>query len=480
MATQKFQVEELDQESRDYLLAIRDSKGDGMPGAYVPQSNNLAGCGCLCGILVLGGTLAIASNQMTKEPLAVAMLQTAGILLGGWLIIYAIRVWMFKKGRGFAGNFIYADAQTLWECRGSSVTVTDLSELVEARQTKNYNNDKYQNTAIEVSTADGTRKFTINNESGASQIVIFLNLVAWLRSGGKEDVGIPMPADVQAGVDKMPAAIMGGVALDIYESNVFPADLSPQALKISVDSVPTPKKEGRASSSILWYLLIVGVAVGGVFLLKEMNIPLRDAAIWKHILDIPQPEKKAPWIRAYLNDSRNTQHRDEAKQLLANIYKDSIARIKSQNIGPDKPHPELLGGLEQILLELPNQPLPLITIRATEKGANAETSKERAKSVQNAYTRAILDAVGEELIIFAEAPGEAPAMLEIEYTPIRAGNGGQEINYSVKFRRTADAELAKTVTHTLTQTISLADTAQRLGVLTAGKKKPAPPLIVMD
>ena len=108
--TQTLQFEELDDESRAYLAKVNSEKGHGMPGVYVPIANNLPTVGCVFGGIILILTLVATVTLIEEEPLAIAMLQTAGFLLGGWLVIYAFRVWMAGSGSKFAGPATSAPA----------------------------------------------------------------------------------------------------------------------------------------------------------------------------------------------------------------------------------------------------------------------------------------------------------------------------------------------------------------------------------
>ncbi|MCE9530609.1 MAG: hypothetical protein K8T89_05695 [Planctomycetes bacterium] len=271
--SESFQFEELDDASRAYLLKVRDRAGKGMPGVFIPQSSSLAGCGFFMGLVIFLGSFILSFQLMEQEPLAVAMLQTAGILLGGWLILAGIRIWMSSGSRS-AGHFIYADAETLWECKGSKVIATNLAGLIDASGTQHFKSDgNYQNTKIVVRLEGGALNYIVTNEALGRWLVIFLNLVVWLRTGAKEDVGVNKPVDLDTDFNKLPPVLLSGLAKEIADSGQFPQNITVEGLGLDGDDLPVPSREGRASSSILWYLLIIAVGVGGVFLFKELNVP---------------------------------------------------------------------------------------------------------------------------------------------------------------------------------------------------------------
>ncbi|MCE9530608.1 MAG: hypothetical protein K8T89_05690 [Planctomycetes bacterium] len=182
--------------------------------------------------------------------------------------------------------------------------------------------------------------------------------------------------------------------------------------------------------------------------------------------------------------------------MIRKIYKDNIQRIREnriQNLNPNEPpkivipaiknlgiaddkvDPVLLNGLAPILEDLAEQPLPIITVRVTEQGNQAGVA-ERRKLVQDAFTKALLDGVGDELIVIAEAPENVPGMIEVNYTQSRqAGDLRIRADYVVTFRKNPDAEPSKPVTKTIDSSVgaaaSVQETATLLGQKMAGKKK---------
>src|SRR5580698_10623606 len=99
--SETYNFEELDEATREYLIAVREAKGKGMPGMFAPTTNAFAGCGCLAGLalvpLALLATLTNWIGVVYDDPIRVALLQTAGLVLGGWLIFSFFRA-KGKKG----------------------------------------------------------------------------------------------------------------------------------------------------------------------------------------------------------------------------------------------------------------------------------------------------------------------------------------------------------------------------------------------
>lgn len=475
-------VEELDDTTREYLLRVRESRGRGMPGIFVPKNYYLPAVGCFFGIAILIGTAILAWQVMEHEPLGVAMLETAGALLGGWMILAAIRVWLAGKSSSYAGHFVYSDAQTLYECKGAYVVVTDVHDVVEASSTQNFAQGKYQNTAIRVRTAYGSHSLTVANEDRAKLLLHFLNVVAWMRAG---DDG---PAEWK----QLPAALVGGAAREHAWHGAFPRDLSAATLDLDVSEVPIPRKEGRASSSLLWYLIIMGAGVGGVFAFRELNVSWRDEKIWNLVNDIPTPDDRAWVLRLYyLNDARNTKHRDAARQMLLGIYRDDVARIRRNESvvvpggGPAFPAFNLPGnnqtkveesqldGLAEVLYALVDKPLPIVSVSVKEAGGfNGGDPAARAKKVREQYTKAIVDGVGDKLVMIAESPPDVLGNIHVSY---EAAPARKQVVFKVEYRTTPDEAPVKTATTVITSTgdpaSDLGETARQLGLRTAGRSK---------
>src|SRR5262245_12195001 len=149
---QKYHLKELDEATQEYLLAVRDAEGDRMPGVFVPGKNYWPVVGVIVGpILII--TVLIFTLGSLSDPVGTAMLQTAALMLGGWMIVAAIRVWVLQRGTNYLGHFTYADSARLYEASGTMVTITSLKKLLGANATDNYNEGAYQNTVIDLELA---------------------------------------------------------------------------------------------------------------------------------------------------------------------------------------------------------------------------------------------------------------------------------------------------------------------------------------
>src|SRR4051812_18828705 len=113
-----FNFEELDEATHHYLVAGRDAEGLGSPGGFAATSDALPGCGCIAGpiviILTLVATLTTWLGVIYDDPVGVALLQTGGLLVGGWLLVAGLRG--SKRGNNkIAGTWVYVDPLFLYE-----------------------------------------------------------------------------------------------------------------------------------------------------------------------------------------------------------------------------------------------------------------------------------------------------------------------------------------------------------------------------
>src|SRR5207237_1230977 len=90
--TQHFTTDSLDADTLAYLTRVSAAEGKRMPGIYNGQSSYWPIIGLILGFVILLVT-ALITLPPTEDPTKEAMLQTAGFLLGGWMVLAAFRVW---------------------------------------------------------------------------------------------------------------------------------------------------------------------------------------------------------------------------------------------------------------------------------------------------------------------------------------------------------------------------------------------------
>lgn len=377
--SQTFVFEELDNQTREYLLAVRAVEGEGAPGVFAPTNASMAGCGLIAGpllvILTLLLTLTTWVDVIYKDPARVAFLQTAGLLLGGWLTLAGIRAGATRNSPKVAGHWVYADPLHLYHAYREQVTVTPIDGLVEAKFTHNYNNGSYQNSVVSATFEDAPAvSVTVKNEARAEQMVVFMNYLAWARSpeGGERK-------------DLAPAGL-GGLAKYVAVHDSEPKNHEDQIdlnlVELEITEVPEePAREGRAAPSFVPYLLILAAGAGIFFLMRDViNPPLRDDAIYDAVIKEPcEPGS----LRAYLIDERCTRHRAQVQSRLDQEYDRAVATLKAVNPNENpRPDPELRAGMMKLLGSLKTADQPLVSLSVSEKNAKPG-AQDRVKNLRD-------------------------------------------------------------------------------------------------
>ena len=117
---------QLDPDTKAYLRAVRQARGRGMPGVFEATSDARAVFAFLIGLVVIPLFLWFGYST-NKAPWAMAMLQTAGVMLGGWLIVYAFRRWFAGHDR-YAGKFVYFDPEHVFVGKGEELAYARLDD----------------------------------------------------------------------------------------------------------------------------------------------------------------------------------------------------------------------------------------------------------------------------------------------------------------------------------------------------------------
>ena len=420
--------EQLDDATRDYLLTARAREGKGLPGVFVKSSNGLPLIGCILGPIIIGIVLAITftPDQIYREPNGNALLQTAGVLLGGWMVLAAFRSWGVKNSRNQAGHWLYADPLYLYEAKAEQVTVTPMHDVSEATAVHNLNNNAYQNTAITLKFSDGkSRTLTIADQRRAEAIVTFYNFLAWAR--GPEGFAS----------NAMTPATLGSLAKYVTKNDNLPLDESGNvnlaAVELDVKEIPDePQRVGLGRPHVLIYLFLLVAAVACFFVMRWLDIPRRDDAIYSLVTTSPvQPMD----LRQYLLDDRNQRHRQDVLNRLGPFYDKPINQVKVSVRDP-----QLKEGMLQLLESLKRADQPIVSIRireeATPPGSEAGM-KERVDRLRDLFVREVVDTItktwessnppsvehlipkpppmGEQLISFVEAPPESTPHVDIQY-----------------------------------------------------------------
>jgi len=492
-----FIFEELDEPSKDYLLAIGRNKGDGFPGVYI-YNYIFGGSYLLTGIVFLGGIPFVNFADTFAEPKAQAMLQTALFLLGGWFVM----LWFRRKGyfstASNLNSFIFVDEKYYWNWSYYSVDVINIENIKFFECVRNDANQTYD---FHLESDHGLVKMAISkrDEESASKLYSLLSY-KYEKNKKLNDGHFPERKwkwlyVLTFGDPKHLKPVDGDDGFVLDES----------FKDLSSECVPDPFKARNENIRILNYgfsILVLGFVFFAFF---QIDIFVRDDQIWESIQTINSDEK-VYWLRIYLRDNRNTRHRDEAVKQLGLKYENVFNKIgKSQNIvdRDDKvnvdfiskqipaidpknsillmrnpkvklisvPDPKLIEGLQFIIFsKMLDLQEPFLKLNVTPSDPASVDVSKFVGAITDAYIQSLVSAFGSEYFIVSSSL-DGPGHISIVYSFFEEKNQ-QKIRFDVSYRQTPDSEptekISLEVNIPLRELQYVERAAKRLGVFTVG------------
>jgi hypothetical protein len=347
MPAQRFESEELDRDTLQYLRTIREHAGRGAPGVYL--SERMAGLsvagftpsrlplwGLLAGIALLLFSLLMVWLAILHDPFNVALLATGLFFLSGWLIVAWLRCLIARRRSNYLGHFKYFDPQYFWHALGRAVIVTPLRGLLDARWR---HTTGAAGGTVRVVLEDAAFDVRVRSDDLAEALEIYLTELAQPGSGLPLDRGYDAVA--RAGLDEDP------------EDRI-------------VTALPEPHRARGSLGPWIRYPVVL-VLFAGLFLLSYQVCRFwRDTSIYKDVKD-----RNPPDLRFYLADPRNTRHRNDVQQKLDGFHDRAAKQIKAL---PGEP--QLTGGLASLLGALRTSTAPVLTMSVTRSANRAPDSME--------------------------------------------------------------------------------------------------------
>jgi len=461
-----FIFEELDQPSKDYLLAIGKNKGDGFPGFYTYKPNSWWAF-LVAGVVFLGGIPVINFVDTFAEPKAQAMLQTALFLVGGWLMILSFRRGGFFSNASDLCSFFYVDGKYYWNWNHYSVDVVNIENI----KSFDYSlNEQFKTYDFKVDCIHRVIQISVLNEELATKLYSLFFYISKQEKNFDDDF-----------------------LVDETFKNISP------------DGVPDPFKARNEKVRVLNYgfsFLFLGLAF---YLFLQINIVFRDQQVWESIQTINSDEK-VYWLRIYLRDPRNIRHRDEAFKQLGDKYTNVFQKIgESQNIvdrddkgnvdfiskqipaidpkNPDLhmlipkvkmisvPDPKLIEGLQSVIFsKMRDLQEPLLKLSVTPNDPAPVDVSKFVGAITDAYIQSLVSAFGSEYFIVSSSL-DGPGHINIVYSFFEEKNQ-QKIRFDVSYRQTLESEPTEKISLEVNipgrelQYVERA--AKRLGVFTVG------------
>ena len=407
---ESFDYAKLNPDAKRYLGDVRRRTGRGAPGVFLKLSDNRPIWAALAGIIVLPLFLWIGYTS-SKAPWATAMLQTAGVLLGGWLLWFAARSWMASTD-GAAGYFHYFDPQHAFIGQGETIRVARIHPEAKVRPRGS--------NAVTVESELDDATIPVPNRNFAEAVSDFYHALAWVRS--REEGPWADLEDDEA----------GAVARYLAEEDEAPQNLAEADL--GIDSfTDTVRATGRSSTGLLRLLVWLGIGAASFAFFVTTDGMIQDNMAFadaKANIGKESSEKftGAQGLREYLLNVRNTRNREEAQALLSKLYDPPIAQVKS-NPGAD---PVLRDGMVALLESLRGPETPAVSIAVIDSGSPIETNA--SKGLRSRFADGIATAIGKDLIALGEAPENKPALLTIRYRQVNAGT----VEWTVEIRLKPD------------------------------------------
>ncbi|MCU0703486.1 MAG: hypothetical protein MUF18_05860 [Fimbriiglobus sp.] len=391
---------QLDPDTKAYLRAVRQARGRGTPGVFEASSDNRAALALILGAIILP-VLVCMGYGTNKAAWAMAMIQTAGVMLGGWLILYAFRRW-FASMDSYAGKFVYFDPQNVFVGKGEDLQYARLNE----------------DTQVEPAGDNGVR-LTIDGRS--------FNVPVSSRSVAT------FVADYYDAIDHLNAedgwwrdestGIYGAAAKYMVVNERLPHNASEVSLE--VDDVPDEVRPARGRpSGVLRYLLILafGAFIYTGFLFT--NRPIHEAGAYANL-----NQNSPADLRHYIADPNAVANKDEAATKLKMLY----ATKREQLIARPISQTDIRDAFLTLFDTLDGPEPPVVSIDVTDRAGNA------GNTLRTRLADGIGTEVGPEYILFVEKPSDPGrwAMIELSFGP-DLGTGG--LTWTVAFRRQATDE----------------------------------------
>lgn len=440
---------QLDSDTKAYLRSVRQANGRGMPGVFDAGTDSRAVVAILVGLVVIPLFLWLGYST-NKAPWAMALIQTAGVMLGGWLIVYAVRRWTAGVDR-YAGKFVYFDPEHVFVGKGE--------ELEYARLDDDTAVEPDGDSAVKVRTEAGTFSVPVPSRAVALFVADYYDALGHLRRGANEGWW-----------SNASAAELGAIARFMVVNERVPIGMSEVSLE--VESLPEEVRPARGKpSGLLRYLIIllVGGAVYAGFAFT--NKPLHDEAAFAGVNQSSPAD-----LRHYVADPNTGAHHDEAAKKLKDLY----AVKRKELAARTTPEAEVRDAFLTLLDSLDGPETPAVSIHVVDSGGNA-TSTSWANTLRTRLADGIGTEVGKEYILFVlkpDDPGRWPLM-ELTYNTLPSGQLTWTLDLRVK---PTDEKPYATITRTVSDVSTLPNEAVYTDVMKKmlGNAPAAPPALPLD
>ena len=390
----------VDADTASYLRGVQRNGGRGAAGLYLSGKKPNAGIYALLGIIIL--PLLLWIGYTTNKPAwANALIQTAGLMMGGWFIFAALRLTLLS-GKSL-GNFYYFDPNRIYIGTGDQLKYAELGADLDVN-------------------AGGNGGLNFDSDAGKFRVDVPGSNLANVVVEYYEALG-NFTDDEEHRWGNLSMAERGAMAKYLMRHGNLPNDMSD--VELSTGEVPDELRP-MASFSLGWlrYLVILGLGAAAYCFFWFTNIPIQEGSAYS------AAKNGGPAImRDYLLNPNHTDdaRRQEITQLLAAKYDAPIAKIRG-NAGTE---PKLRDAFLQLLdtlrgPETPAVSLDVATTDTTTDGSWGSRLRERLAD-------GLGNTVGKEHIVFVSKPTDKPALFSVVYS-----SDAGIVSYRVEFRKSPD------------------------------------------
>jgi hypothetical protein len=390
----------VDADTASYLRGVQRNGGRGAAGLYLSGKKPNAALYTLLGIIIL--PLFLWMGYTTNKPAwANALIQTAGLMLGGWFLLAALRLTIFS-GKSL-GNFYYFDPNRVYIGSGDQLKYAELGDDVDV--------NAVGNGGLNFESDAGKFQVGVPGSNLANVVVEYYEALSNFTDDEEHRWG------------NLSMAERGAMAKYLMRHGNLPNDMS--EVELSTGEVPDELRP-ISSFSLGWlrYLVILGIGAAVYFTFWFSNIPLQEGGAFAKAKDGTPAA-----MRDYLLNPNytNEEHRQEISKLLAAKYDAPIDKIRA-SAGTE---PKLRDAFLQLLDTLRGPETPAVSLDVATTDMN--TDGAWGSRLRERLADGLGNTVGKEHIVFVSKPTDKPALLSVTYS-----SDAGIVRYRVEFRKSPD------------------------------------------
>jgi hypothetical protein len=392
----------VDADTAAYLRGVQRNGGRGAAGLYLSGKKPNAAVYAILGIIIL--PVFLWMGYTTNKPAwANALIQTAGVMLGGWFIFAALRLTVLS-GKNL-GNFFYFDPNRVYIGTGDQLKYADVGDGVDV--------NSVGNGGLNFESEAGRFHVVVPGAGLANVVVEYYEALDHFSSDEEHNWG------------HLSAAERGAMAKYLMRHGNIPEDISD--VELTNREVPDELRPiSNFSLGWLRYFVILGLGAAAYCFFWFTNSPLQEGGAFAKAKD-----GTPAVMRDYLLNPNHTNdaNRQEITKLLAAKYDAPIQKIRG-NTGTE---PKLRDAFLELVDTLRGPETPAVSLDVATTAEGVDTSW--ANKLRERLADGLGNTVGKEFIVFVAKPTDKPALMTLVYT-----TDAGIVRYRIDFRKAPDDE----------------------------------------